>query len=205
MRAQSACRGAADLWLVCVSGAKLLHARRELVILFAAHSPQSASRFRSAAACAAAVALISEMFYDLNVPWTDATRELQRTVAFLDECEKILPCLVEGLTQCSRIRRCCPHAYLCRETACRFGTSKKILWFSKTESGGAPRAAFTGTEQLLIAAPIDVTRSYRTSLPCPGTPTDTAAMQHLLDRLGLQLPYSTAAAALRPRCCASHR
>jgi hypothetical protein len=27
------------------------------------------------------------MFYDLNVSWTDATRELQRTVAFLDECE----------------------------------------------------------------------------------------------------------------------
>jgi hypothetical protein len=27
------------------------------------------------------------MFYDLNVPWTDATRELQRTVVFLDECE----------------------------------------------------------------------------------------------------------------------
>ncbi|KAF2850799.1 PHP domain-like protein [Plenodomus tracheiphilus IPT5] len=25
------------------------------------------------------------MFHDLNVPWTDATRELQRTVAFLDE------------------------------------------------------------------------------------------------------------------------
>jgi len=27
------------------------------------------------------------MLHDLNVPWTDATRELQRTVAFLDECE----------------------------------------------------------------------------------------------------------------------
>ena len=27
------------------------------------------------------------MFHDLNVPWTEATRELQRTVAFLDECE----------------------------------------------------------------------------------------------------------------------
>jgi ribonuclease P/MRP protein subunit RPP1 len=27
------------------------------------------------------------MFHDLNVPWTDATRELQRTVVFLDECE----------------------------------------------------------------------------------------------------------------------
>jgi hypothetical protein len=27
------------------------------------------------------------MFHDLNVPWTDATRELERTVAFLDECE----------------------------------------------------------------------------------------------------------------------
>ena len=27
------------------------------------------------------------MFYDLNVPWTDVTPELQRTVAFLDECE----------------------------------------------------------------------------------------------------------------------
>jgi hypothetical protein len=27
------------------------------------------------------------MFYDLNVPWTDAMPELQRTVTFLDECE----------------------------------------------------------------------------------------------------------------------
>jgi hypothetical protein len=27
------------------------------------------------------------MFYDLNVPWTDNIRELQRTVAFLDECK----------------------------------------------------------------------------------------------------------------------
>ena len=27
------------------------------------------------------------MFHDLHVPWTDAPRELQRTVAFLDECE----------------------------------------------------------------------------------------------------------------------
>ncbi|OAL55807.1 hypothetical protein IQ07DRAFT_618207, partial [Pyrenochaeta sp. DS3sAY3a] len=25
------------------------------------------------------------MFHDLNVPWTDATRELQRAVVFLDE------------------------------------------------------------------------------------------------------------------------
>jgi ribonuclease P/MRP protein subunit RPP1 len=31
------------------------------------------------------------MFYDLHVPWTDATRELQRTVAFLDECELPVP------------------------------------------------------------------------------------------------------------------
>jgi hypothetical protein len=28
------------------------------------------------------------MFHDLHIPWTDATRELQRTVAFLDECER---------------------------------------------------------------------------------------------------------------------
>ena len=28
------------------------------------------------------------MFYDLNVPWTENQRELQRTVAFLDECKK---------------------------------------------------------------------------------------------------------------------
>jgi hypothetical protein len=31
----------------------------------------------------------ADMFHDLNVPWTDATRELQRTVAFLDECEQL--------------------------------------------------------------------------------------------------------------------
>jgi hypothetical protein len=32
---------------------------------------------------------LAAMYYDLNVPWTDNLRELQRTVAFLDECKKV--------------------------------------------------------------------------------------------------------------------
>jgi hypothetical protein len=47
----------------------------------------SASPFSGFRACGAA-RCIAKMFHDLNVPWTDATRELQRTVAFLDECER---------------------------------------------------------------------------------------------------------------------
>lgn len=38
----------------------------------------------------------SKMFHDLNVPWTDATREMQRTVAFLAECECFWRCLRAG-------------------------------------------------------------------------------------------------------------
>ena len=45
------------------------------------------TRFRPRPTCAAPVVRIAKMFHDLNVPWTEATRELQRTVAFLDECE----------------------------------------------------------------------------------------------------------------------
>ena len=29
----------------------------------------------------------AKMFHDLNVPWSPNDRELQRTIAFLDECE----------------------------------------------------------------------------------------------------------------------
>jgi hypothetical protein len=29
------------------------------------------------------------MFYDLHVPWSDPSREVQRTVAFLDECMQV--------------------------------------------------------------------------------------------------------------------
>jgi len=33
---------------------------------------------------------IAAMFHDLHLPWTDVTRELQRSLAFLDECELLL-------------------------------------------------------------------------------------------------------------------
>jgi hypothetical protein len=53
---------------------------------FEQHSP-SFSRLRSStdAHC------IATMFYDLNVPWTENHRELQRTIAFLDECKETAP------------------------------------------------------------------------------------------------------------------
>lgn len=54
------------------------------------HLPLFASRRRTSPERAPAGALVATMFHDLNVPWTEATRELQRTVAFLDECER--PC-----------------------------------------------------------------------------------------------------------------
>jgi hypothetical protein len=86
-------------------------------------SPFCEARVRGAARC---VAGIAKMFHDLNVPWTDATRELQRTVAFLDECERTwnraLAWPGASLTQCSRIRRDCPHAHLLGEAATRPGT-----------------------------------------------------------------------------------
>ena len=68
---------------------------------------------------ALAVSAIAAMFHDLNVPWTDATRELQRTVAFLDECELlvVVECANGGLTRCSRIRCRCSHTHLFGKTA----------------------------------------------------------------------------------------
>lgn len=52
------------------------------------HSPSSVCRLRDPEAGTGCVACAHDnMFHDLNIPWTDATRELQRTVAFLDECE----------------------------------------------------------------------------------------------------------------------
>lgn len=61
---------------------------------------------------------IAAMFHDLNIPWTDATRELQRTVAFLDECELLVQveCASGRLTRCSRIRCRCAHTHLFGET-----------------------------------------------------------------------------------------
>lgn len=44
-------------------------------------------------------AVPATMFHDLNVPWTDAPRELQRTVAFLDECEHL--CARECSVECA--------------------------------------------------------------------------------------------------------
>jgi hypothetical protein len=51
------------------------------------HSHIFVLRNRTCPVCAVVVAVTSDMFHDLNIPWTDATRELQRTVVFLDECE----------------------------------------------------------------------------------------------------------------------
>jgi hypothetical protein len=43
--------------------------------------------------------LIVKMFYDLNVPWSNSYRELQRVVAFLDECKQMeAALLVAALT-----------------------------------------------------------------------------------------------------------
>jgi hypothetical protein len=45
------------------------------------------SRLRTSPHSNSVADCIAEMFYDLNVPWSDDLRELQRTVAFLDECK----------------------------------------------------------------------------------------------------------------------
>jgi len=37
------------------------------------------------------------MFHDLSVPWTKDRAELQRTVAFLDECKRDCPCFNDSL------------------------------------------------------------------------------------------------------------
>jgi hypothetical protein len=55
--------------------------RNQLVTV--SHSHFFGSRNRSPD-CAV---VLSDMLHDLNIPWTNATSELQRTVVFLDECE----------------------------------------------------------------------------------------------------------------------
>jgi hypothetical protein len=124
------------LWLYSLSEARDAKASRfasqeKLVIgTGTCHSPFLVARFRASSTCAAAMV---NMFHDLNIPWTDATRELQRTVAFLDECECTCSPLhgfracsrAQQLTQCSRIRRYCTHSHLFGEAARRPGTSRR--------------------------------------------------------------------------------
>ena len=39
--------------------------------------------------------VIVEMFYDLNVSWTEKEEKLQRTIAFLDECKETSTLLMD--------------------------------------------------------------------------------------------------------------
>jgi hypothetical protein len=112
-RAASSC-----LWLHRLGDlAKHVTSRNQLVTVSHSRIFELGPRNRSSV-CAAVAAVEPDMFHDLNIPWTDATRELQRTVVFLDECEcNARISSAQWLTQCSRIRRSCPHAHVFRKAA----------------------------------------------------------------------------------------
>jgi hypothetical protein len=165
--------------------------------------PRSCWSCWSCVRCSSCVAAIADMFHDLNIPWTDATRELQRTVAFLDECEgpwvDTRGSWGASLTRCSRIRRDCPHTHLLGETASRPGMYKapltarlNPLQFDCGFTCAAPRV-------MAVANPSSTDISHHQHAPVPHatSPTYPATMQHLPDRRRLQLSHSPAATAIR--------
>jgi hypothetical protein len=157
------------------------------------------------------------MFYDLNVPWTDNTRELQRTVAFLDEC-KLRPALVtlastqssrksrlNSLTQRSRIRCGRSHPHILREAARR--PCEQSL----------PTTRISITSSLLLIyfvflvpsigsnTPPDISRPASAPFSNAIALTHITAMQHIPHRRRHKPPHPSIAAALRHNRGPSHR
>jgi hypothetical protein len=135
------------------------------------------------------------MFHDLNVPWQKEAKELQRTVAFLDECMFYRPLLwfqILGLlsylmtcilTQSSRIRRDCSYPHVHRAPAYR---SRKCHVFLRIHY------------QIYQIQNLTTSDPNTHPIPQTTTPAHPPPLQHLPHRLRLQLPHPRPAKELRP-------